>query len=203
MMRSTAGGAGRTAQPQWPGLKHTICGTAALAMGWFAYAMAHILWPSQGDLERRVDAVVSLAPQEHRLPMAQRLVADGVTETLTVSYFDHDKRLVPTSGAGDSVPLAHYCNHARELCFRPADAAVGEVDALAELARKSWGSLTVVTNQHHVSRTRFIFDRCLGDEVDINVVYAHRDYGVSGTAWRVLYENAAFFKAVYDVTVRC
>lgn len=61
----------------------------------------------------------------------------------------------------------------------------------------------MVTNQHHVFRTRFIFDRCLGDEVDINVVYAHRDYGIGGTAWRALYENAAFFKAVYDVTVRC
>jgi uncharacterized SAM-binding protein YcdF (DUF218 family) len=102
------------------------------------------------------------------------------------------------------VPLAQHCELEHVVCFRPADATAGEASALAELARnESWDSLTVVTNQHHVFRTRFIFDRCLGDQVYVNVVYAHRDYGLAGTAWRVVYENAAFFKAFYDVTFRC
>lgn len=42
-----------------------------------------------------------------------------------------------------------------------------------------------------------------GEQVDVNVVYAQRDYGLGGTAWRVVYENAAMFKALYDVTFRC
>lgn len=64
------------------------------------------------------------------------------------------------------------------VCFRHADATAGEANALAEMARdESRASLTVVTNQHHAFLTRFIFDRCLGEQVDVNVVYAHRDYG--------------------------
>jgi uncharacterized SAM-binding protein YcdF (DUF218 family) len=177
---------------------------AVVTVGWFVYATVNIVSPSQGDLENRVDAVVSLAPQAHRLPLAQQWVADGAADTLAVSYFDHDTARIPLNGTGEPVPLEQHCELEHVVCFRPADATAGEAVALAEMARdESWGSLTVVTNQHHVFRTRFIFDRCLRDEVDVNVVYAHRDYGVAGTASRVVYENAAFFKAFYDVTFQC
>lgn len=202
-MGSTMGVAARPAKPGRRRLKLAAGGVAALVVGWFAYATVNILSPSQGDLERRVDAVASLAPQAHRLPMAQQLVANGVAETLAASYFDHDHTMVATGDSGALVPLAQFCEHEHVLCFSPAEATVGEARALAEMARReSWDSLTVVTNQHHVFRTRFIFNRCLGDDVDVNVVYAHRDYGLRGTARRVLYENAAFFKAVYDVASR-
>lgn len=50
-------------------------------------------------------------------------------------------------------------------------------------------------------RSWFIFDRCLIDAVELNVVDAHRDYGVGWAAWRVPYESAAFFKAIYDGTL--
>lgn len=202
-MEPIARGAHRTAKPTWRGLKPAAGATAALAVGWFVYATVNILSPSQGDLKRRVDAVASLGPQNHRLPMAQQLVADGVSETLVISYPDHDTTMVSTSDSDEPVPLAQYCGSENVVCFTPVGETVGEARALADMARnESWHSLTVVTNQHHVFRTRFLFARCMGDEVDVNVVYAHRDYSLRGTARRVLYENAAFFKAFYDVTFR-
>jgi len=191
-------------KPRRRGLKFAVGVAAVLVAGWFVYATVKIVSPAQGDLNKRVDAVVSLAPQYYRLPMAQQLVSDGVADTLAVSYFDHDTSKIPVDGTNEPVPLAQHCELDHVVCFRPADATAGEADALAEIARdESWTSLTVVTNQHHVFRTRFIFERCVGDEVDINVVYAQRDYGLGETARRVVYENAAFFKALYDVTFRC
>ena len=202
-MEPIARGANRSAKSKWRGLKLAAGGTAALTVGWFVYATVNILLPSQGDLKRRSDAVASLAPQNHRLPMAQQLVADGVSKTLVISYFDHDTTMVSTDDSGEPVPLAQYCGHENVLCFTPVSETVGEARALADMARnESWDSLTVVTNQHHVFRTRYLFARSMGDEVDVNVVYAHRDYGLRGTVRRVLYENAAFFKAIYDVTFR-
>lgn len=202
-MEPIADGANHSAKSTWRELKLAAGGTAALAVGWFVYATANILSPSQGDLKRRSDAVASLAPQNHRLPLAQQLVADGVAETLVISYFDHDTTTVATDDTDEPVPLKQYCGRENVVCFTPVGDTAGEALSLADMARdKSWDSLTVVTNQHHVFRTRFLFARCMGDEVDVNVVYAHRDYGLRGTARRLLYENAAFFKAFYDVTFR-
>jgi len=203
-MGSTTAGADGSAKSILRGLKLAGGVVAALAAGWFVYATVNIVSPSQRELDKRVDAVVSLAPQYYRLPLAQQLVADGVADTLAVSYFDHDTSRIPLNGTGEPVPLAQHCELEHVVCFRPADATAGEAVALAKMASsESWQSLTVVTNQHHAFRTRFIFDRCLGEQVDVNVVYAQRDYGLGGTAWRVVYENAAMFKALYDVTFRC
>lgn len=191
-------------KPRRRGLKLAVGVAAVLAAGWFVYTTVNIMWPSQGELDKRVNALVSLAPQSHRLPLAQQLVADGVADTLAISYFDHDTPKIPLNGTGEPVSLEQHCKLDNVVCFRPADATAGEAHAVAELARReSWESLTVVTNQHHAFRTRFIFDRCLGDQVEVNVVHSHRDYGLAGTAWRAVYENAAIFKAFYDVTVRC
>lgn len=202
-MRAIARGANRSATPRWRGLKRAAGGTASIVVGWFVYATANILWPSQGDLQRRVDAVVSLAPQSYRLPLAQQLVAEGVAETLVVSYFDHDTTTVPPGDPGEPVPLAQYCKQEHVRCFTPANDTIGEARALADIVRReSWDALTVVTNQHHVFRARFLFVRCMDADVDVNIVYAHRDYGLRGTARRVVYENAAFFKALYDVNFR-
>jgi len=203
-MGSTAAGANRAVKPRRRGLKFAIGAAAVLTFGWFVYATVNIVSPSQRELDKRVDAVVSLAPQYYRLPLAQQLVADGAADTLAISYFDHDTSLVPLDGTGEPVPLAQHCELEHVTCFRPGDATSGEAVALAEMARsESWDAITVVTNQHHVFRTRFIFDRCLGDAVDVNVVYAHLNYDLGETARRVMYENAAMFKAFYDVTFRC
>ncbi len=182
--------------------------TAAAVVGWFIYATVNIVHPGQGHLQARSDAVVSLAPQPHRLPLAKQLVNDGVADLLVISYFKHDPLNTSPSPTGDATTLAQECDAAEDnqtICFTPEDdATIGEVSAIAELAAEhSWDSLTVVTNTHHAFRTRFIFQRCLGDDVDVNVVFADRDLTASEGAWYAVYENAAFLKAVWDTTVQC
>lgn len=180
----------------------------ALIVGWLVYTTVNILNPSQGDLDARSDAVVTLAPQYHRLPTAQQLIEDGVADTLVISYFDHDplnSHLDPSAG---SMPLRDYCeaevSHAI-VCFTPEEnATIGEAYAIAELgSQRSWDSLTVVTDTTHVFRTRYIVDRCLGDDFQLNVVVADRELSAAELAWHTLYENAALVKAMWQVAGRC
>lgn len=155
-------------------------------VGGLVYATENILNPSQGDLPARNDVVMSLAPKTHRHPTARELVNGGVDDTLVVSYLDHGP-LNRDSGQY----VSRSCNYRRGLCH-------------AELAGKqSWESLTIVTDTTHVFRTRFLLERCFGDDYDINVIVADRGHGAREKAWHVVYENAAFVKAVWQATWRC
>lgn len=87
------------------------------------------------------------------------------------------------SNTSDPVPVSNYCasdDRDGVLCFTPEDAAtIDEAYSISEMvAAESWDSLTVVTDEYHAFRTRFIFDQCLGDEVDVNVVFSDRDLSV-------------------------
>lgn len=181
---------------------------SAVLIGWFIYATVNILNPSQGELQTRSDAVVSLAPQSHRLPTARQLIGNGVADTLVISYFDHDPLNFGSGASGDALPLQAYCESEASyeiVCFTPEEnATIGEAYAIAGMAtEQSWHSLTVVTDTTHAFRTRFIFDRCLGDDFDVNVVVVERELTASEKAWHVVYENAAFFKAAGQATWRC
>lgn len=68
------------------------------------------------------------------------------------------------------------------MCFSPADATAGEARSPAGMVSSARGSLTVATSPEDVFRARFIFDRSLGDEVDVNIVYAGRAHGLEWTA---------------------
>lgn len=180
----------------------------ALLAVWVLFASIHIVSPSQGELQTRSDAVVSLAPQAHRLPLAEQLVEEEVADTLVISYFLDDVSRGGSGAADDPVPVSNYCESGgREgsVCFTPEEAAtIGEAYSISEMvAAESWNSLTVVTSEYHAFRTRFIFDQCLGDEVDVNVVFAERDLSVAQWGFHVVYENVAFLKAAWQTTFRC
>lgn len=182
--------------------------TVVVVLGWLIYATVNIVNPPQGESQTRSDAVVSLAPQQNRLPLAEQLIADGVADTLVISYFDHDPMNNSAAASADVAPLSTYCEpEANEgvLCFTPKEnATIGEAQALADIAKEhSWDSLTVVTDGFHAFRTRFIFDQCLGDHLEVNVVYADKDLSASEWAWHVVYENAAFLKAAWQTATRC
>jgi len=180
----------------------------ALLAVWVLFASIHIVSPSQGELQTRSDAVVSLAPQAHRLPLAEQLVEEEVADTLVISYFPDDVRRGGSGAADDPVPVSNYCESGgREgiVCFTPEEAAtIGEAYSISGIvAAQSWDSLTVVTDEYHAFRTRFIFDQCLGDEVDVNVVFSDRDLNVAQWGYHLVYENAAFLKAALQTAVRC
>ena len=207
-MTSHSNVAGGRFKPRRLGLKIAGGVVSVLIIGWIVYATVNILNPSQGELQTRSDAVVSLAPQSHRLPTAQQLISNGVADTLVISYFDHDPLNLDPGASADAVPLHAYCESEASyeiICFTPEEnATIGEAYAIAAMAReRSWESLTVVTDTTHVFRTRFILDRCLSGEFDLNVVVAERELTTPELAWHAVYENAAFFKAAWQATWRC
>lgn len=181
---------------------------SVLLVGWVVYVSIHIVSPSQGQLASGSNAVVSLAPQSHRLPLAEQLVEDGSADTLVISYFPGDVAIKGTGVAASRVPVSDYCEPAGQdgtRCFTPKkESTIGEAYAIREMAQaESWNSLTVVTDKYHAFRTRFIFQQCLGDDIDVNVVFAARDLNAAQWGWHVAYENVAFLKAIFQTTVRC
>ncbi|HEY4577810.1 MAG TPA: hypothetical protein VIG67_08165 [Yaniella sp.] len=199
---------GRPRSTKHLGIKLVGAAVMVVLIGWLIYATVNILHPTQGQLQGRSDAVVSLAPQTHRLSTAQELIGNGMAETLMISYYDHDP-LNGSSGASEaSGLLSTYCDSDPEyeiLCFTPEEnATIGEAYAISNTAhQRSWESLTVVTDTTHAFRTRFILNSCLGNDFDINVVVAERDLSASELAWHAVYENAAFAKAAWQTTWRC
>ncbi|MDN6358635.1 MAG: hypothetical protein L0K38_13215 [Yaniella sp.] len=190
------------------GLKVVSGLVVALLAAWVLFASINIVSPSQGASQTRSDAVVSLAPQAHRLPLAEQLVAEDVADTLVISYFRDDVSGGGSGAAADPVPVSDYCaSGGREgiKCFTSEETTtIGEAYSVREMvSAESWDSLTVVIDQYHAFRTRFIFEQCLGDEVDVNVVFSDRDLNVAQWGYHLVYENAAFVKAALQTAVRC
>lgn len=186
----------------------------ALVVAWFIFASVNISRPPQGDVEARTDAVASLSPPPYRLPLAEDLFAQGHADHLLISYVPVDPRHFNAEWVAAWEPAEEHCEEKPEeenniSCFTPEEISTrGEAHAIREVAEtESWDSITVVTSRHHVFRTRFIFEQCLGDAVDVNVVFPEPDLSLETTegswGWYLLYENVAFFKALYETTVRC
>lgn len=90
-------------------------------------------------------------------------------------------------------------------CFTPAGiATIGEAFTVCDIAsQETWETLTVVTSRAHAFRAHYIFDQCVGEDVEVNLV--HSDPALNGFqwAWRLAYENAAFIKALWQTGTRC
>lgn len=197
--------------------KRTIIGgtVVALIVGWFIFATVNIYSPRQGNVDARTDAVVSLSPPPYRLPLAEELYSDGHADNLAISYVPVDPKHFSAEWVAAWEPAEAYCeddtgdNQASIWCFNLEEISTrGEALALRELAAaQSWESVTVVTSRSHVFRTRHIFQQCVGDTLDVNVVYPEPDLSVEMSeqswGWHIAYENAAFFKALYETTVGC
>lgn len=196
---------GRTQRPG-RGLKIAGGVVAALLVGGVVFASVNIVSPSQGNLNDRSDAVVSLAPQAHRLATAQQLVEAGKADTLVISYFPDD---VSVGDPGISrVSVSEFCEGGGDegvMCFTPEEnATIGEASAIRDIAStEGWKSMTVVTSEYHAFRTRYIFEQCLGDEVDVNIVFPEAELSTARWGFHLVYENAAFLKAVWQTTMRC
>ena len=168
----------------------------------------NVLFPSQGEVQTDRDAVVSLAPQVHRLATAERLMDAGHADTLVISYFEGDVSGRDADGTYAEIPVSEYCEsdqRGENVCFTPEEiATIGEAFAVRDIAQaNSWDALTVVTSKAHAFRAHHIFERCLGQEIDVNLVYADPDLNVAQWGWRVVYENAAFVKAIWQTSTRC
>lgn len=112
------------------------------------------------DAVTRADAVVALAGDKGRLPVALELVERGVAPVLVISdgldpHWTQANRLCRFGGT------------AKVVCARPDPYSTrGEAQLVARLAReRGWDSLVVVSSRFHLFRTRILFERCFDGEL--------------------------------------
>ncbi|GAA4106158.1 ElyC/SanA/YdcF family protein [Enteractinococcus coprophilus] len=189
-------------------LKHVSLAIITLIAVWFLFLSGGVVFPPQGETEGQSDAIVSLAPQEHRLYTATQLVENGHIDTLVISHFAGQIAKRETGESTRQISVTDYCQeHADNgvTCFTPSeDATIGEAFAVRELAtQESWDNLTVVTTREHAFRAHYIFEQCVGDDVEVNLVHADANLSIGQWVSHIVYENAAFFKALWQTSTRC
>lgn len=189
-------------------LKHVSLAIITLIAVWFLFLSGGVVFPPQGEVEGQRDAVVSLAPQEHRLYTATQLVENGHSDTLIISHFAGDVAKRDTGESMRQISVTEYCvEHADDgvICFTPSeDATIGEAFSVREMAaQESWENLTVVTTREHAFRAHYIFEQCVGDDVEVNLVHSDADLSVGQWVSHIVYENAAFIKALWQTSTRC
>lgn len=106
------------------------------------------------------DAVMVLAGQKKRLPVALELVRRGVAPVLVISD-GLDPRWTQANR------LCRFGDPDRFVCIRPEPYSTrGEARLAARLAReRDWDSLVVVSSRFHLLRARELFERCFDGEL--------------------------------------
>ncbi|MGR6899875.1 YdcF family protein [Glutamicibacter sp. BSL13] len=174
---------------------------AISSVTWVAMVTSKVLAPTPGT-GRHADAVISLAPGNSRLPTALYLYAQGNADELVISWFPSrmsQEVVEPERGwLGDQVCSKDSYDDIH--CFTPAiDSTYGEALSVKELvSEQRWQSITVVTSRYHAFRAKFIFKRVLPPDVDVEVVVSPTKLSVQDWVRHIIYENAAFVKAVFE-----
>jgi uncharacterized SAM-binding protein YcdF (DUF218 family) len=135
-----------------------------VAAVWLGAAAGLFLVPHGDEPPRRADAIVALAGNEERLPVALALQRRGVAPLVAISYSDEledERRAAACAGPEPTPPSL--------LCFRSEPFSTqGEARAVARLARnRGWDELVVVTSGYHVFRARLLLERCLDMELAV------------------------------------
>lgn len=145
------------------------------------------------DKPERSDAVVVLAPpiSTGRIDFAERLMAHGYSATLVISVTDEGHGIIPTDLCNANRPY-------RVICFSPDPVTTqGEARAIQRLSDEhDWESVTVVTNDFHITRARIVIERCYSQE--LNMLAVRQDRSLLSWAYRIAYETAAFVKVAGD-----
>jgi uncharacterized SAM-binding protein YcdF (DUF218 family) len=121
----------------------------------FAVASVPLFILYDDDEAAKADAVMVLAGDQRRLPVALELFERGVAPVLVISD-GLDPRWTRANR------LCRFGDPARMLCPRPEPYSTrGEARLAAQLAReRGWDSLIVVTSRFHLFRARLLFERC-------------------------------------------
>lgn len=135
-----------------------------------------------------VDALMVLGPlDDWRLPEAERLMREGKARNLVLST--------------PNMPWdALYCQEEHDwpsFCFAPEPATTrGEALGYRALARQhGWRTVMVLTVDFHVDRSRFIFERCLRQ--DVIVTGQHVDRHDDQLTFQMGYQTAGFLKELW------
>jgi uncharacterized SAM-binding protein YcdF (DUF218 family) len=122
------------------------------------------------DEVTKADAVMVLAGQKRRLPVALELVRRGVAPVLVISD-GLDPRWTQANR------LCRFGDPDRIVCVRPEPYSTrGEARLVARLAHeRGWDSLVVVSSRFHLFRARLLFERCFGGKLAF-VGASNRDF---------------------------
>ena len=151
-----------------------------------AIAARPFIWPTDAEPFADGPIVVLGGGGGERLTTAMAIRGEGSERTLVVSAGAIDEWL----SAGGR------CSPAGIVCILPEPVnTYGEARTVAGLvAEHGWDQVTVVTSDFHVTRTRWLFDRCL--EVPVRVVAAPTDPHLAERLYRISREMAAMGVAV-------
>ena len=164
---------------------------AAVLILWLGLFTKLLVFPSV-DHPQHVDAIVVLGPPgQQRLDKAVQLLHDGVSTNLVISINSYKQR-----------PAQRLCNTPPPTvtvsCFTPNPATtLGEGQQLQKLIEQHhWRSIAIVTSPYHVTRARWILQRC--DKAQLNLVSSNEDVAVTQWAYQYLYQTAGFVKAFFN-----
>lgn len=172
---------------------------AILTIAWFIIALITFVLPGQQPL-RPADAIVVLSPPRERLPVAVNAAEAGLAPKLLVSRVEAD-----LLGTYDNQTLSEICSEPSTtlvVCFEPvSDDTFGEARAVAELLESTDAdSIIVATNVSHSARARYLFERCLPPSTEVQVLLVHEPDVPLYRLGRMLYESAAFAKALIEAS---
>lgn len=161
----------------------TLLGVTLLAG---ALAVSAYVFPAAAEVPARADVIYVIGPPtEGRIALAEQLRRDGVADDILIS--------VPTDGQQSAANLSA-CQQAYVSCVHPEPfTTAGEMAVL----RDEYGpgaSAVVITFTPHVSRTRFIADRCAGAQVTVVAVPTSLDLGK--WIYQFAYQTGGFAKAL-------
>jgi uncharacterized SAM-binding protein YcdF (DUF218 family) len=124
----------------------------------YAFGIWLFLLRPQDSLPAQADAVFVLAGAQSRLPVAQKLIADGRARTLVVSE----------TGAADDPARYTLCHGPRPKSYKlvcriaATDSTRGEAHLIAGLVlQNKWASVIVVSSHYHLYRARVLVRRCM------------------------------------------
>ncbi len=135
---------------------------APIAFAALAVASVRLFILYDDDRVAKADAVMVLAGEKQRLPIALELVERGVAPVLVISD-GLDPRWTQANR------LCRFGDPARIVCLRPEPYSTrGEARLAARLAsERGWDSLVVVSSRFHLLRARMLFERCLDGRLDL------------------------------------
>lgn len=157
----------------WTAVAALLTGGAAVALAWTVYVTPDVDVVSARE---PTDAIVALGGEVRTAQIAYDLAVSGAAPTVVISdpYGDDDTGFIDRVCA-DPPPGPEV------VCFDPDPRTTrGEARFAADLAeREGWDRVAVMTTTYHVSRARFITERC----VDTEVVMVDAGIEVSTAKW--------------------
>lgn len=171
----------------------------ALTVTWFVAAVTVFVLPVQQPL-RHANVIVTLAPAGARLTTAQAAFDQGIADQFWVSHFPNETFGTDRVDAVDVACSSNARRAAVTTCFTPrSDNTIGEARIVAELVEATGiDAVIVTTDVTHSARAEFLFERCLPEGTDVQMLLVNEPEDGGYLLQRMVYETAGFAKAIFQ-----